>query len=67
MQKIAFLTLLLTATLLFTLAFSAAAAGPKAPAAPWQRLQSHRRQSRRPNGIRTSMKLWNTCALPSTN
>lgn len=34
MRKIAFLTLLITATLLFTLAFSAAAAGPKAPAAP---------------------------------
>ena len=34
MKKIAFMTLLITATLLFTLAFSAAAAGPKAPAAP---------------------------------
>ena len=34
MKKIGFLTLLITATLLFTLAFSAAAAGPKAPAAP---------------------------------
>lgn len=34
MKKIGFLTLLITATLLFTLAFSAAAAGPKAPAVP---------------------------------
>ena len=34
MKKIGFLTLLMTATLLFTLAFPAAAAGPKAPAAP---------------------------------
>jgi hypothetical protein len=34
MKKIGFLTLLITATLLFTLAFPAAAAGPKAPAAP---------------------------------
>lgn len=34
MKKISFLTLLMTATLLFTLAFPAAAAGPKAPAAP---------------------------------
>jgi hypothetical protein len=34
MKKIAFMTLLITAALLFTLAFSAAAAGPKAPAAP---------------------------------
>jgi hypothetical protein len=34
MKKIAFLTLLITAALLFTLAFSAAAAGPKPPAAP---------------------------------
>jgi hypothetical protein len=34
MKKIAFLTLLITATLLFSLAFSAEAAGPKAPAAP---------------------------------
>jgi len=34
MKKIAFLTLLMMATLLFTLAFTAAAAGPKAPAAP---------------------------------
>ena len=34
MKKIALLTLLITATLLFTLAFSAAAAGPKAPAVP---------------------------------
>jgi hypothetical protein len=33
-KKIGFLTLLMTATLLFTLAFPAAAAGPKAPAAP---------------------------------
>jgi hypothetical protein len=34
MKKIGFLTLLIMATLLFTLAFPAAAAGPKAPAAP---------------------------------
>jgi hypothetical protein len=34
MKKFGFMTLLITATLLFTLAFSAAAAGPKAPAAP---------------------------------
>jgi hypothetical protein len=34
MKKIGFLTLLITATLLFTLAFPAAAAGPKAPVAP---------------------------------
>ncbi len=34
MKNIGFLTLLITATLLFTLAFPAAAAGPKAPAAP---------------------------------
>ena len=36
MKKIGFLTLLITATLLFTLAFPAAAAGPKpvAPALP---------------------------------
>ncbi len=34
MKKIGFLTLLITATLLFTLAFPAAASGPKAPAAP---------------------------------
>jgi hypothetical protein len=34
MKKTAFMTLLITATLLLTLAFSAAAAGPKAPAAP---------------------------------
>jgi len=34
MKKIGFLTLLIMATLVFTLAFSAAAAGPKAPAAP---------------------------------
>jgi len=34
MKKIAFLTLLILATALFTLAFSAAAAGPKAPSAP---------------------------------
>src|SRR5437763_16646380 len=33
-KKISFLTLLMTATLLFTLAFPAAAAGPKALAAP---------------------------------
>jgi Skp family chaperone for outer membrane proteins len=33
MKKIGFLTLLLTAMLLLTLAFPAAAAGPKAPAA----------------------------------
>ena len=32
MKKIGFLTLLITATLLFTMAFPAAAAGPKAPA-----------------------------------
>jgi hypothetical protein len=34
MKKIGFLTLLITATLFFTLAFPAAAAGPKPPAAP---------------------------------
>jgi hypothetical protein len=34
MKKLGFMTLLITATLLFTLAFSAAAAGPKAPATP---------------------------------
>jgi hypothetical protein len=34
MKKIGFLTLLIMATLLFTMAFSAAAAGPKAPAPP---------------------------------
>jgi hypothetical protein len=34
MKKTAFMTLLITATILLTLAFSAAAAGPKAPAAP---------------------------------
>jgi len=34
MKKIGFLTLLIMATLLFTLAFSVAAATPKAPAAP---------------------------------
>ena len=34
MKKIGLLTLLIMATLLFTLAFTAAAAGPKAPAAP---------------------------------
>ena len=34
MKKIGFLTLLIMATLLFTLAFPAAAAGPTAPAAP---------------------------------
>lgn len=34
MKKIGFLTLLIMATVLLTLAFSAAAAGPKAPAAP---------------------------------
>lgn len=34
MKKIGFLTLLIMATLLFTLAFPAAAAGPKTPAAP---------------------------------
>ena len=34
MKKIALMSLLITATLLFTLAFSAAAAGPKPPAAP---------------------------------
>lgn len=34
MKKIAFMTLLITATILLTLAFSAAAAAPKAPAAP---------------------------------
>jgi hypothetical protein len=33
MKKTAFMTLLITSTLLLTLAFSAAAAGPKAPAA----------------------------------
>ena len=34
MKKIGLLTLLIMATLLFTLAFTAAAAGPKAPVAP---------------------------------
>ena len=34
MKKLGFLTLLITATLLLTLAFPAAATGPKAPAAP---------------------------------
>lgn len=34
MKKIGFLTLMMMATLLFTLAFPAAAAGPKAPAPP---------------------------------
>jgi hypothetical protein len=34
MKKIGFLTLLITATLLLTLAFPVAAAGPKGPAAP---------------------------------
>lgn len=34
MKKIGFLTLPVMATLLFTLAFPAAAAGPKAPASP---------------------------------
>ncbi len=34
MKKIGFLTLLMTATLLFTLAFPAAAAGPKTPVTP---------------------------------
>jgi Skp family chaperone for outer membrane proteins len=34
LKKIGLLTLLIFATLLFTLAFTAAAAGPKAPAAP---------------------------------
>ncbi len=34
MKKIGFLTLLIVATLLFTVAFPAAAAGPKAPAPP---------------------------------
>lgn len=34
MKKIGFMTLLITASLLLTLAFPAAAAGPKAPAAP---------------------------------
>jgi hypothetical protein len=34
MKKIGFLTLLLTATLLLTLAFPVAAAGPKTPAVP---------------------------------
>ena len=34
MKKIAFLTLLITATLLLTLAFPVAATGPKSPAAP---------------------------------
>ena len=36
MKKIGFLSLLIVATLLFTLAFPAAAAGPKAPVAPAQ-------------------------------
>ena len=35
-KKIGFLSLLIVATLLFTLAFPAAAAGPKAPVAPAQ-------------------------------
>lgn len=34
MKKIGLLTLLITATVLFTLAFSASAAGPTAPATP---------------------------------
>jgi len=34
MKKIGFLTLLMMATLVFTLAFTAAAAGPKPPATP---------------------------------
>jgi hypothetical protein len=34
MEKVGFMGLLVAATLLFTLAFPAAAAGPKAPAAP---------------------------------
>lgn len=34
MKKIGFMTLLIMATLLFTLAFTAAAAGPAAPAPP---------------------------------
>jgi hypothetical protein len=34
MKKVGFLTLLITATLLLTLSFSVAAAGPKSPAAP---------------------------------
>jgi hypothetical protein len=34
MKKLGFMTLLITATLLFSLAFSAAAAGPKPAAAP---------------------------------
>jgi hypothetical protein len=34
MKKIGLLTLLIMATILFTLAFTAAAAGPKAPATP---------------------------------
>src|ERR1700729_3723733 len=34
MKKIGFMTLLITASLLLTLAFPAAAAGPKAPVAP---------------------------------
>jgi len=34
MKKLGFMTLIITATLLFTLAFSAAAAGPNAAAAP---------------------------------
>jgi hypothetical protein len=34
MKKFGFLSLLITATLLFTLVFPAAAAGPKAPAPP---------------------------------
>ena len=34
MKKIGFLTLLITATVLFAVAFPAAAAGPKPPAAP---------------------------------
>jgi Skp family chaperone for outer membrane proteins len=34
MKKIGFMTMLITASLLFTLAFSAAAAAPRTPAAP---------------------------------
>ena len=34
MKKLGFMTLLITATLIFTFAFSAAAVGPKLPAAP---------------------------------
>ena len=70
MKKIGFLTLLMTATLLFTLAFPAAAAGPKAPAAPRSPGRCSRQPPagpgrRLPTGILTSMKLWKRCGPPS--